>query len=40
MALALLTFSPAAQAANPLELNFGLSGPRYDGRVADCERAL
>ena len=29
-----------AQAANPLELNFGLFGPRYDGRVAECERAL
>jgi len=33
-------FAPAAQAANPLELNFWLSGPRYDGRVAECERAL
>jgi hypothetical protein len=31
---------PAAQAANPLELNFWLSGPRYDGRVALCEGAL
>ena len=39
-ALALLVFSPAAQAASPLELNFWLSGPRYDGRVAECERAL
>jgi len=29
-----------AQAANPLELNFWLSGPRYDGRVAPCEAAL
>jgi hypothetical protein len=29
-----------AQAANPLELNFWLSGPRYDGRVAPCESAL
>ena len=29
-----------AKAANPLELNFWLSGPRYDGRVADCEKAL
>ena len=28
------------QAANPLELNFWLSGPKYDGRVAECERAL
>ena len=39
-ALALLISSPAAQAANPLELNFGLFGPKYDGRVAECERAL
>jgi hypothetical protein len=39
-ALALLVCSPAAQAANPLELNFGLFGPKYDGRVAECERAL
>ena len=31
---------PAAQAANPLEMNFWLSGPRYDGVVADCEAAL
>src|SRR4030095_14965060 len=37
---AVLACSPAAQAANPLELNFGLFGPRYDGRVAECERAL
>jgi hypothetical protein len=29
-----------ARAANPLELNFWLSGPRYDGRVADCDWAL
>ncbi len=36
----LLAFGQAAQAANPLELNFGLFGPRYDGRVAACERAL
>ena len=39
-ALALLASSHAAQAANPLELNFWLSGPKYDGRVAECERAL
>ena len=39
-ALALLVSSHASQAANPVELNFGLSGPRYDGRVAECERAL
>ncbi len=39
-ALALLAFGQAAQAANPLELNFGLFGPRYDGRVKECEAAL
>jgi len=38
--LGLLAFGQAAEAANPLELNFWLSGPRYDGRVAECERAL
>src|SRR5258707_6062791 len=36
----LLAFGQAAEAANPLELNFWLSGPRYDGRVAGCEAAL
>jgi hypothetical protein len=30
----------SAQAANGLELNFWLSGPKYDGRVAPCEKAL
>jgi hypothetical protein len=39
-ALALLAFGHAAEAANPLELNFWLSGPKYDGRVAECEKAL
>ncbi|HKU06858.1 MAG TPA: hypothetical protein VJR30_12390 [Bradyrhizobium sp.] len=29
-----------AQAANPFELNFWLTGPRYDGRVAPCEKAI
>jgi hypothetical protein len=38
--LGLLAFGQAAQAANPLELNFWLSGPKYDGRVASCEAAL
>jgi hypothetical protein len=37
---ALLVSGLPAQAANPLELNFGLFGPRYEGRVAECERAL
>jgi hypothetical protein len=40
VSLALLAFAPSAEAANPLELNFGLFGPSYDGRVADCESAL
>jgi hypothetical protein len=30
----------SAHAANGLELNFWLSGPKYDGRVAPCEKAL
>ena len=38
--LGLMAFAPAAEAANPLEMNFWLSGPRYDGRVAPCESAL
>jgi hypothetical protein len=36
----LLAFGQAAQAAYPWELNFWLTGPRYDGRVDECERAL
>src|ERR1700745_353530 len=36
----LFVFGQAAEAANPLELNFWLSGPKYDGRVAPCEKAL
>jgi hypothetical protein len=39
-ALAVLAFGQAAEAANPLELNFGLFGPRYDGRVPECEKVL
>ena len=39
-ALGLFALGQAAEAANPLELNFWLSGPRYDGRVAPCEAAL
>jgi hypothetical protein len=37
---AVLAFGHQAEAANPLELNFGLFGPSYDGRVAPCEKAL
>jgi hypothetical protein len=29
-----------AQAANPLEKNFWLSGPKYDGSAGPCESAL
>ena len=38
--LGLLALAPGAQAANPLELNFWLSGPRYDGDLPACESAL
>jgi hypothetical protein len=38
--IALAVAPQAAQAANPLELNFGLFGPSYEGRVAPCESAL
>ena len=40
VAVGLLALAPRAEAANPLELNFWLSGPNYEGRVADCELAL
>src|SRR5258708_12377274 len=36
----ILAFSQTAEAAYPWELNFGLFGPSYDGRVAECEKAL
>ena len=36
----LMALAPNAQAANPLELNFWLSGPKYDGQLADCAAAL
>lgn len=39
-AILLAMSGQSVQAANPLELNFGLFGPRYDGRVAPCEYAL
>jgi hypothetical protein len=38
--LGLLAFGQPAQAANPFELNFWLSGPLYEGRVKACEAAL
>jgi hypothetical protein len=43
LAMALLgsvALAPAAQAANWLEMNFYLSGPRYDGVVPECDVAL
>ncbi len=39
-ALALPALAQPAFAANPFELNFGLFGPSYDGRVKVCEKAL
>jgi hypothetical protein len=39
-AVGLLAFGQAAQAANPLELNFWLTGPKYEGRLKACEAAL
>ena len=38
--MGVLAFSPAANAANLLEMNFGLFGPRYDGVLPSCESAL
>jgi hypothetical protein len=38
--LALVSLDRPALAANPLELNFGLFGPNYDGRVKECEAAF
>jgi hypothetical protein len=37
---ALLAPGQTAKAANGWELNFWLSGPKYDGRLAPCEAAL
>jgi hypothetical protein len=38
--LALVSLDRPVLAANPAELNFGLFGPSYDGRVKECEGAL
>jgi hypothetical protein len=35
-----LTWSKPAAAANWLEMNFGLSGPRYEGVLPPCEAGL
>jgi len=39
-AFGLLALGQAAEAANPLELNFWLTGPKYEGRLKICEAAL
>ena len=39
-ALLSVTAMAPGQAANWLEMNFGLSGPRYDGVVPQCDAAL
>jgi hypothetical protein len=36
----LFAFDQVAEAANALELNFWLSGPRYEGKLSQCESAL
>ena len=36
----LLAFCQTAEAAYPWELNFWLSGPKYDGAVKPCEAAF
>lgn len=38
--LGVLSMGDVARAANPLELNFWLSGPRYDGQMGQCGQAL
>ena len=38
--LGLFVLGHGAEAANPAELNFGLFGPSYDGRVKECQAAL
>jgi hypothetical protein len=40
LSLGLLGFGPSAHAANPFEMNFWLSGPRYDGNVPECGYGL
>src|ERR1700749_816070 len=39
-AFGLPALGQTAEAANPRELNFWLSGPNYDGRLKSCEAAL
>lgn len=40
LSFGVLLLGRPALAANPAELNFGLFGPSYDGRVAECQKAL
>ncbi|MCB1413889.1 MAG: hypothetical protein KDJ76_12230 [Xanthobacteraceae bacterium] len=40
LALGLVAVPSGARAANPLEMNFGLFGPRYEGLLPPCESAL
>jgi hypothetical protein len=40
MAFGLLALGQTAQAANFFEMNFWLSGPRYDGNLPPCEAGL
>jgi hypothetical protein len=40
LAAALFAAATPASAANWLEMNFGLSGPRYDGVLPPCEAGL
>jgi len=37
---ALAVFAAPAHSASWLEMNFGLSGPRFDGQLPPCEAAL
>jgi hypothetical protein len=38
--VAAMTWAGSARAANWLEMNFGLSGPRYEGVLPQCEAGL
>ena len=38
--LGALSLTPPAQAANFLDMNFWMSGPRYDGQLPSCEAGL
>ncbi len=40
VAFAALAWAGPGRAANWLEMNFGLTGPRYDGALPQCEAAL